>query len=144
MKQMDTPVRDLSQDNFIRVLAKDHYPYLGLEEPTKWTQDNKPLRLIWYDSIQATLALYWSDRLDIKYKDLKDIIQSVDAESEARRDDYPCGLVATIVLPVRSFYELKQIDSELFNAKDLLGLVFYGNFVVNLDKLEGYVEDAES
>lgn len=132
---------DLSQEKFLRVLAKDHYPYLGLEEPTQWTQGNKPLRLIWCDNIQATLALYWNDSLDVKYKDLADVIKSTQAEAKSRPEEYPCGLIPTIVLPTAKFNDLKKLDQEIIKANDLLGLVFYGSFVVNLDRLEGYLNN---
>ena len=138
------PKRDLSQANFLTVLGRNHYPFLGLEDPDKWTQSNKPLSLIWYDAIQTTLALYWFDTLDVTYESLKDTIASVHAEEIARANEYPCGLLTTVVLPVMNFSDLRHIDPALFNADDLIGLVFYGNFVVNLDKLEEYFEDAKS
>ena len=140
MKNMDI-TRDISQENFIKVLAKDNYPYLGSEIPDKLTQENNPLKIIWGVSIQASLAIYWNDTLDVKYESLRSIIESTKAEYELRKDNYPCGLIPTIVLPTLKFENLRNLDKAIIEADDLLGLVFSGNFVVNLDKLEGYFKN---
>ena len=126
--------RGSGRDEFDKMVDRNVYPWIASEIPEVWKAGNPPAYLIWDDSRQVNLALYWIDDLNVTYSDCEPVIESVKREYEIQPDEYACGLHPVIVVKIDSVDDIQKIDHQLITVSDLLVMGFYKGSLISFNE----------
>ena len=138
------PAKESTLREFVRAINQEKYPWLASETPKRWVSENMPIRLVWDDAVSINLAVSFAKDIKIAYADVEGYIKDVAEEYKLYPEEYPCGLLTAIVLPIVNYDDIQLVDNELISSPDVLIAAFYKGTIITLEKKQGKEQKGSS